>query len=115
MSDLSSLNKEILPLAIEIETMRRGGSKDEQKPHKLFLLLAVLDLFDQGLIPENRIYFDEPLIKNFEKYFRLFAKEDDWCQPGPPFFHLRSSTFWKHKIKPGRESNYYKLKTSVEV
>jgi hypothetical protein len=112
MPDLPSVTKKILPLAVEIEVMRRGGSKDEQKPHKLFMLCAVLDLFDEGVIAGNRIYFDEKLIRNFEKYFRIYAKDEDWCQPGPPFFHLRSSTFWKHKIKPGRESLYSKLTSS---
>lgn len=112
MSDLPSLSNNIVPLANEIEAMRRGGSKEKQKPHKLFMLLAVLDLFDQGLLNENRIFFDQQLQRNFEKYFRLYADIDDWCQPGPPFFHLRSSSFWKHKIKAGRESSYDKLITS---
>ncbi len=112
MPDLPSVSEKLLHLTIEIEGLRRGGSKNEQKPHKLLMLLAVLDLFDQGYISENRIYFNEPLIVNFEKYFRLYGRENDWCQPGPPFFHLRSSTFWKHKVKPGREGTYQKLKTS---
>jgi hypothetical protein len=112
MSDLPPLDKVILPLVIEIEAMRRGGSIEKQKPHKLFLLLAVLDLYDQELLTENRIYFDQQLQRNFEKYFRLYAKSDDWCQPGPPFFHLRSSSFWKHKIKPGQETVYAKITTS---
>jgi len=30
----------------------------------------------------------------------------------PPFFHLRTSGFWFHKIKPGREKNYAALTTT---
>ena len=112
MSDLSFIDKKIQPLTVEIEAMRRGGPKDRQKPHKLFMLLAVIDLFDQSLVSENRIYFNEQLIRNFERHFRLYAGEDDWCQPGPPFFHLRNSSFWNHKVKAGRENVYRKLTTS---
>jgi predicted restriction endonuclease len=112
MSDLPSVNKKLLPLAVEIEVMNRGGSKDDPKPHKLIMLLAILDLFDQGQLKNNRIYFDDVLINNFEKYYRKYANDDDWCQPGPPFCHLRSSFFWKHKVKEGREVVYDELTTS---
>ncbi len=60
----------------------------------------------------NRIYFRDPLLSVFESLFGLVQKKDDWCQPGPPFFHLRSSGFWFHKIRPGRENEYLKLKTT---
>lgn len=94
----------------EIESMKRGGSYDQKKPHKLIMLLAVLDLISKGSISENKIYLNEGLIESFEKIFREYANEDDWCQPGPPFFHLRTSSFWKHKIRPGKEDEYSKLK-----
>lgn len=112
MSDLPPVKNQVSLLIKEIEEMRRGGKKGDQKPHKLLMLLAVLDLFDQDPLHENRIYFNQQLVSNFEKHFRIYAKEDDWCQPGPPFFHLRTSCFWKHKVKEGRESIYNKLTTS---
>lgn len=112
MLDLPSVDKKILPFAIEIEVMKRGGPQSDQKPHKLIMLLAVLDLFDQELITENRIFLNANLIKNFEKFFRLYSSENDLCQPGPPFFHLRNSSFWKHKVKEGREAVYANIKSS---
>jgi len=112
MPDLPPVNKKVLPLAVEIQVMKRGGSNENQKPHKLFMLLAVLDLLEEGQLTDNRVYFNQPLIDHFEKYFREYAGPDDWCQPGPPFFHLRSTSFWKHKVKPGREEVYAKIKTS---
>ena len=112
MPDLRSADKKILSLAVEIEAMKRGGPDADPKPHKLIMLLAVLDLFDQGLITENRIYLNEQLISSFEKFFRQYSGKDDWCQPGPPFFHLKNSFFWKHKVKVGREEAYTRLKTT---
>jgi hypothetical protein len=99
-------------LKAEIIEMRRGGSKEDQKPHKLILLLSVIDQADAGLITENKIYLSPQLISEFEKYFRQVSDREDWCQPGPPFFHLRSSSFWKHQPKLGREQVYGKLSTS---
>lgn len=92
--------------------MRRGSSLGRAKPHKLLMLLAVLDLFDARRLQENRIHFDPSLIELFEDYFRAVAKDDDWFQPGPPFFHLRSSPFWHLQAKEGREQEYAALKTS---
>lgn len=83
------------------------------KPHKLVMLLAVIDLFDEGHISQNRIYFDEELVSRFVKNFKSYSiYSHDWCQPGPPFFHLRNSGFWFHKIIPGKEREYSLLKTS---
>jgi hypothetical protein len=95
-----------------IERIRRGGSIAEQKPHKLLMLLAVIHLADVGGLQENKIYFDGPLLRYFEEQYRAFARRDDWCQPGPPFFHLRSSGFWYHKVKLGCETAYARLTTS---
>jgi len=113
MPDLSPVITDALEkFQLEVTQLRRGGSQQEPKPHKLILLLAVLDMADEGLIPENKIFFASPLLELFEKHFRQIAKPGDWCQPSPPFFHLRSADFWHHKIYKGREEAYAKLKTS---
>jgi hypothetical protein len=112
MSNLPFMNKNIQSILAKIKDMKRGGAIYEQKPHKLILLLTILDLFDMGEIKANQIYFNEKLINTFQKNFSLYAKQDDWCQAAPPFFHLRSSSFWKHKIKPGHEEVYSHLSTS---
>ena len=70
------------------------------------MLLAVIDLFDRGHLRENRIPFDSELVHQFELIFRERARANDWCQAGPPFFHLRTAGFWKHQIKAGRQSAY---------
>jgi len=113
MPDLSPLVMIALDdLKAEIVEMRRGGSKEDQKPHKLIMLLSVIDQADAGLLLENKIYLSQQLISTFEKYFRQVSDREDWCQPGPPFFHLRSSSFWKHQPKIGREQAYGQLSTS---
>lgn len=106
MSDkLTSLEK-------SIASMRLGRADGRPKPHKPVMLLAVLDMFDAGLLADNRIHFNEELVERFETYLKAVQMEGDWCQPAPPFFHLRTSRFCKHAALPGRERQYARLRTS---
>ena len=96
----------------EIQKMQQDTTHGHKKPHKLVMLLSVLDLFERHVITENKIYFNDDLTGSFSNIFNLIRAEGDWNQPAPPFFHLRTSSFWKHKIKEGREAQYSKLSTS---
>lgn len=99
-------------LKYALTKMRRGSIGGRTKPHKPLMLLAVLDLFEGDLVPDNRIYYNHDLVERFSGYFEVVKKEGDWCQPGPPFFHLRSSSFWMHRPIPGRKQQYSRLTTS---
>lgn len=113
MSDLPPVVSDATEwLTTRISQMRRGRSNNRSKPHKLVMLLAVLDLAKDGLLNENKIYFAEPLLTAFQKHFALIKDKNDWNQAALPFFHLRSSDFWFHKVKPGQERAYSKLTTS---
>lgn len=70
----------------QIGQMRRGRGASKAKPHKLVMLLAVLDLASDGLLSENKIYFAEPLLTRFDKYFALAKDNGDWNQPAPRSF-----------------------------
>jgi hypothetical protein len=96
----------------QIANLRRGKRSGRPKPHKLLLLLAVLDLADDGMLVSNRIYYQQELIDRFTINFRRYADTIDWCQPSLPFFHLRSCEFWHHQIVAGQEGEYNTLTTS---
>ncbi len=106
------MSEQFSRLSNALELMRRYRQGERSKPHKLLLLLAVLDLFDAGAIQSNQIRYAPALVERFSEYFRAIAQEGDWCQPGPPFFHLRTVGFWKHKPIAGREAQYAVLQTS---
>jgi len=108
----AAASQDLLQLEAELRAMRLGGIRGRKSPHKLLLLLAVLDRLDAGEVTDNRIQYDPGLTERFRAYFDAVAQEGDWCQPGPPFFHLRSSSFWQHRVLPGREDAYAKLATS---
>lgn len=112
MSDLSLVNSPIERFKQEIVELKRGKRGRHHRPHKSVMLLAVIELAERGLLSENKIYLAEPLLSIFENIFLLVKKKDDLCQPGPPFFHLRTSGFWFHKARPQYEEAYSKLTTT---
>lgn len=107
-----SMQENLVALKKEIQRVQRDITHGHKKPHKLVMLLAVLDLFDKRIVTENKIPFDDNLSESFSNLFNLIRIDGEWNQPAPPFFHLRTSSFWKHKIKDGREAQYSKLSTS---
>ncbi|NHN35736.1 DUF3883 domain-containing protein [Pseudomaricurvus alcaniphilus] len=88
----------------------RGGG--EKSPHKVAMLLAVIDLIESGTITENHIAFDQALKTTFTHHFLHFAGPSDRDNPHLPFFHLRSSGFWHHHLKPGKTDDYRTLTTA---
>lgn len=112
MFDLPSVNPDLEKLKREIVELRRGKRGGHYRPHKLVMLLAVIELAERGQLNENKIFLAHPLIEAFENIFVLIKSEDDLCQVGPPFFHLRTSGFWFHQVRSGREYQYAKLTTT---
>ena len=109
---MSSVKSGLGHITQEIVGLKRGKRRGHSRPHKLVMLLAVIDLAARGLLKENKIFLSDPLLRTFEDIFRLVRKKDDLCQPGPPFFHLRTSGFWFHKVRPEREQEYLRLTTT---
>ncbi|PLW70477.1 DUF3883 domain-containing protein [Pseudohalioglobus lutimaris] len=87
----------------------RGGS--EKSPHKVAMLLAIIDLIEAETVTDNRIYFDQNLRDKFKDHFDRLAGPQDRNNPHLPYFHLRSSGFWHHRVKPGSEAEYAALTT----
>ncbi len=73
------------------------------KPHKLMMLLGVARNFATRKYSSQDIYFDEALRDQFTKVFSEFSCGNDRNRPHTPFFHLRSSPFWKLIPKAGQE------------
>lgn len=68
-------------------------------PHKPLLLLAVIELIEQGQICENRIYFSPALAETVMKYW--VEVTDRRFNIAMPFFHLKSDGFWHLHPNPG--------------
>lgn len=78
-------------------------------PHKICMLLAVLDLARAGALPTNRIAFAPPLLERYSMFFAAVKGPNDHANPYFPFFHLKGQlrggipSFWHLRPLPGRQ------------
>lgn len=92
----------------KLRALRVDRSSGYAKPHKICLLLAVMDLIAEKEITENRIAFDDPLKSRFSTWFERYKSSNDVDDPSQPFFYLESSGFWHHRPKRDHEEDYRK-------
>jgi putative restriction endonuclease len=85
-------------------------SSGRASPHKLCMLLAVLDLARAGALFKNSIYFAPPLLERYDRLFAAVKGPDDHPNPYFPFYHLAGklrgggASFWHLRSMPGREA-----------
>lgn len=70
-------------------------------PHKICMLLAVLDLALAGGLRQNRIVYAPPLLERYRRYFDTVRREGDHPNAYFPFFHL------KGRLRTGRPSFWH--------
>lgn len=96
--------------------VNRGGGRTS--PHKLCMLLAVLDVARAGALTENRIYFAPPLLERYNGLFTAVRGPGDHPNPYFPFFHLAGRlrggdpSFWHLWPLPGREQVLANMSTA---
>lgn len=85
----------------KIERLRIDRSHGKPAPHKPILLLAIIDLFEQGAITTNKIEPSPQIVESFLKFWHLVSLEKP--RIFLPFFHLKSDKFWHLHAKAGNE------------
>ncbi|HQU83284.1 MAG TPA: HNH endonuclease [Pyrinomonadaceae bacterium] len=85
----------------KIEKLRIGRSHGKPAPHKPILLLALIDLFEEGAITKNEIEPSPQIVESFLKYWHLVSLEKP--RIFLPFFHLKSDKFWHLHAKAGNK------------
>lgn len=86
----------------DLNTLRQNG---HSKPHKVCMLLAVMDLISIGAIHQNKIEFNDALKHCFSSHFQRLRAGTDADTPENPFFHLRSDGFWHLHYQPGIDAS----------
>lgn len=81
---------------------RAPGKLGDKAPHKPILLLSILELFDEGVLWDNRIEILPQLVATFKNIWSKLVNNANW-QPKIflPFFHLSGDGFWHLKTIPG--------------
>lgn len=79
-------------------------------PNKPLLLLAIIELIEQGHIRENKISPSPSLVEVFMKYWLKVSERKP--NLALPFFHLKSDRFWHLYANAGYETA---LKVTTEI
>jgi putative restriction endonuclease len=93
----------------KIARLRVATRHGRASPHKICMLLAVIDLARAGGLPENRITYGPPLLERYRRFFDAVSSPSDHANPYFPFFHLEGAlrdgeaSFWHLQPITGRE------------
>ncbi len=80
-----------------------------ERPHKPLLLLAALDLIDEGKATPDRIPWCQDLRDRFTARFLEVRKHNDQNTPENPFFRLQTQGFWQAWIEEGESARRGRL------
>jgi putative restriction endonuclease len=111
MSDLARYQRAFTCLNVNMAGGRRS-------PHKVCMLLAVLDLARSGALPRNEIRYTPPLLDRYNRYFSAVRAAGDHSNAYFPFFHLQGalrgggSSFWRLVPRPGEEAVLARMPTA---
>jgi predicted restriction endonuclease len=94
----------------KLRSLNVDRSSGHPKPHKVCLLLAVIDLIQRGVLAENRITITDSLKAAFAAHFEKFKKGNDANNIMLPFYHLRGDGIWHFNITSGKEDSFEALK-----
>ncbi len=73
-------------------------------PHKPLALLTAIKILELQSFSTKKVFFNELFKKIFSELFtELLPNTKSSCRPHTPFFHLRTSSFWKLVPKAGKE------------
>ena len=74
-------------------------------PHKVILLLSVMELIESGVIKSNRIELTERLEQTFMRLWKRYVGTSIVFQPkiATPFWHLQNEPFWSLYLNDGKD------------
>ena len=85
--------------ALNVGTTPLAEGSPHERPHKPLLILAALDLIDEGLAYAERIPWCQELRDRFSARFVRVRKLNDQNTPENPFLYLQSEGFWHSWIE----------------
>jgi predicted restriction endonuclease len=68
------------------QNLKMNSVVGNKSPHKVCMLLAVMDLIQAGHIVSNQIKFNQILKDQFTRHFNKFAQYKDKNTPENPYF-----------------------------
>ena len=80
---------------------RWDESTKNRSPHKPLLLLAICDMYEQGIYSDEFVELNQELIDVFAAYWNAALPHKRRSPMALPFYHLKSAPFWSIIPKEG--------------
>jgi putative restriction endonuclease len=100
----------------KLRKLRVDVKRGDRAPHKPLLLLVVIELAEQGSMPEKILPLSPELAFQFSNYWQIVAYRR--TQPPDvrlPFFHLQSAKLWTPKSADGEPAADHLLARYAEL
>ncbi len=78
------------------KNLRTNNKYGRKSPHKAILMLTVIELYEQNILSDNEIYYDEKLKSMFLKVWNRVLPNEPLFHPEAylPFWYLQNDSFW---------------------
>ena len=87
------------------KNLRTNNKYGRKSPHKAILMLTVIELYEQNVLTDNEIFYNEMLKSMFLKVWNRVLPKEPLFHPDAylPFWYLQSDSFWHIVPKRGKE------------
>lgn len=87
------------------QNLRTNNKYGRKSPHKAVMMLTVIELYEQNVLSENEIHYDDTLKSMFLKVWNRVLPEEPLFHPEAylPFWYLQSDSFWHIVPVRGKE------------
>ena len=78
------------------QNLRTNNKWGRKSPHKAVMMLTVIELFEQNVLSDNEIHYDDTLKSAFLKMWNRVLPHEPLFHPEAylPFWYLQSDSFW---------------------
>ena len=87
------------------KNLRTNNKYGRKSPHKAVLMLTVISLYEENVLADNEIYYDDTLKSKFLKVWNKVLPNEPLFHPEAylPFWYLQSDSFWHIVPNRGKE------------
>lgn len=87
------------------KNLRTNNKYGRKSPHKAILMLTVIELYEQNILTDNEIFYDENLKSMFLKVWNRILPKEPLFHPDAylPFWYLQNDSFWHVVPNRGKE------------
>lgn len=91
--------------------LKTNNKYSRKSPHKAVLLLAIINLYEKGVLTENDIRYSNTLINEFRTVWNTILVDEQCFHPEMfyPFWFMQSEDFWHVVLNTGYDSEYRRM------